>query len=108
MQQSEQIEKLIRIMHDIVVIKQILQDIKERMILSEISEWTNSTYSEISEAVFAKTGVLLSRNTLKNMVAKVLENRITSYNVCYTKLLRRVALVRHTLSNPTLPDPAHS
>ncbi len=64
-------------MHDIVVIKQILQDIKERMILSEISEWTNSTYSEISEAVFAKTGVLLSRNTLKNMVAKVLENELS-------------------------------
>ena len=45
--------------------------------------------------IFTRADVVANTAVILSGVAVVLSGRITSYNVCYTKLLRQVALGRH-------------
>lgn len=60
-------------MNDIYILNKILIKIKEKHGYPDFLEWNNSIFSDLSEKIFEKTSVLLSRNTLKYLVQKVVE-----------------------------------
>jgi hypothetical protein len=61
-------------MNDIYLLNKILIIIKEKQGYPDVDNWNNSIYSDLSDALYKKTHVLLSRNTLKYLVDKVIEN----------------------------------
>ena len=61
-------------MTDIDILQRLFEDIKIKNHYPDFDEWSNSVYSELSESIHEKTGVLLSRNTLKNILSKIKEH----------------------------------
>ena len=49
------------------------------------------TYEEIENHVWQDS--VMTKDALKTLIKNIKQNRITSYNVCYTKLLRQVIVL---------------
>lgn len=61
-------------MDDIYFLRHLFEEIRTKYHLPHIRDWSNKHYSELSEHIYDSTGVLLSRNTLKNIIKKIIVN----------------------------------
>lgn len=66
-------------MNDIIILEKLLNEIRDKARLPVLQKWNNSHYSELSDLIFENSGVMLSRNTLKNIVQKIL-SKTTDYS----------------------------
>ncbi len=60
-------------MNDFTGLHYWLELIREKYEWDAYAYWTNQQYTQLSEAIYQSTRVLISRNTIKNMVTKIVQ-----------------------------------